>query len=906
MAEAGTRSINRKLAQLVIVAVGSAMAVVAMLAVWQEGTRYLDGKRDILLATANVFAAATGDALAARDGRAADLSLRGIASVPAIQFADLQDRTGRSVAQIGSGVRLQGDLDLSDRDGATTPLGLLTTRTVSVSVAVRKEGQAIGRLVLVGDVSDLWSRLIGALGPVAFGSAAALAVGLAISLRLQRSITRPLIALTGVMASVQADHDYARDVAVQSDDEIGLLALSFRAMLREVWERDRQLVAHRDHLEQEVAERTVDLRLAKEEAEAANAAKSDFLATMSHEIRTPMNGMLVMAELLASAELPDRQRRYAEVIARSGQSLVTIINDILDFSKIEAGKLTLERIPLSLPNLVDTVVALFAEKAAAKGLDLAAFVDPGLPETMTGDPVRLTQVLGNLVNNALKFTAKGHVSILAELFEGCLRVSVNDTGIGISADKVGTLFSAFSQADQSTTRRFGGTGLGLAISKRIADAMDGRVSVESVEGQGSSFIVLLPLVDAVPPRSAAPRPGRAVFVALSGTATAETAARTLAAAGFEVDPAGSLAPTKGTRDVLIDAGDLVRVGRPAGDARVVTVASAGDPAGVEALRLGLADRLLSRPVAQAEWREVLAWLRGEESPLPVVVDTGVDVAASAGLTGLRVLVVDDSDVNREVALEALTRLGVMAETADSGRDALTVTALREFDLILMDGSMPDMDGYETTRHLRDRESGLGIAPVTIIGLTAHVVGPAAALWRGAGMNDVLHKPFTVAGLDEVMRRNLTPDARQRLESMSEHGAAPARDTLARPADVDDLLDEDTLFGLDGMAASANDGFLRRIVMLFADGAPRSFAELRSATVARDATAVASSSHKLKSMSMNVGAACLASRLAAIEAAALDEASIPTPCAIDEAEEVFQRSLAALRSRFDRAQHRRAA
>ncbi len=906
MAEAGTRSINRKLAQLVIVAVGSAMAVVALLAVWQEGSRYLDGKRDILLATANVFAAATGDALAARDGRAADLALRGIGSIPAIQFADLKDRTGLSVAQIGSGVRLQGDLDLSDRDGATTPLGLLTTRTVSVSVPVRKEGQAIGRLVLVGDVSDLWARLIGALEPVAFGSAAALAIGLAISLRLQRSITRPLIALTGVMASVQADHDYARDVAVESDDEIGLLALNFRAMLREVGERDRQLVAHRDHLEQEVAERTVDLRLAKDEAEAANAAKSDFLATMSHEIRTPMNGMLVMAELLAGSELPDRQRRYAEVIARSGQSLVTIINDILDFSKIEAGKLTLERIPFSLPNLVDTVVALFAEKALAKGLDFAAFVDPGLPEMVTGDPVRLTQVLGNLVNNALKFTAAGHVTVLAELCDGRLRLSVNDTGIGISADKVDTLFSAFSQADQSTTRRFGGTGLGLAISKRIADAMEGRVSVESVEGRGSSFIVLLPLADALPPAIEAPRPGRSVSVALSGTATAETAARTLAAAGFVLDPAGSPGPTTGTADILVDAGDLLRLGRPAGTARVVTLAPAGDPAGAETLRLGLADRLLSRPVAQAEWREVLAWLRGDDVPLPAVAGAGASMPAAAQLTGLRVLVVDDSDVNREVALEALARLGVQAEATDSGRNALAISALREFDLILMDGSMPDMDGYETTRHLRDRDAELGSAPVTVIGLTAHVVGPAAGLWREAGMDDVLHKPFTVAGLADVMRRNLTAEARQRLAADPEPGVAPARGTPAPPAAVDDLLDDDTLFGLDGMAASADDGFLRRIVRLFADGAPQSFAELRSAAAVRDATAVASSSHKLKSMSMNVGAARLASHLAAIEAAALDDGAIPTRLAIDDAEEVFQRSLAALRSRFDRAPHRHAA
>ncbi|MGI4763817.1 MAG: ATP-binding protein [Janthinobacterium lividum] len=906
MAEAGTRSINRKLAQLVIVAVGAAMAVVAVLAVWQEGSRYLDSKRDILLATANAFAAATGDALAARDGRAADLALRGIASLPAIQFTDLQDLKGRSVAQIGSGVRLRGDLDLSERDGGTTPLGLLMTRTVSVSVAVRKEGQAIGRLVLVGDVTDLPSRLIGTLKPIAFGSAAALAIGLAISLRLQRSITRPLIALTRLMGSVQADHDYTCDVTIESDDEIGLLARSFRAMLREVWERDRQLVAHRDHLEREVADRTVDLRLAKDDAEAANAAKSDFLATMSHEIRTPMNGMLVMAELLASSELPDRQRRYAEVIARSGQSLVTIINDILDFSKIEAGKLTLERIPFSLPDLVDTVVALFAEKAAAKGLDLAAFVDPSLPETMTGDPVRLTQVLSNLVNNALKFTAAGHVMILAELTDGRLRLSVNDTGIGIPADKVGSLFSAFSQADQSTTRRFGGTGLGLAISKRIADAMDGRLWVESVDSQGSSFIVVLPLSDAIPPRAAVPRPLRSIAVALSGSATAETMARSLAAAGFDVQRAGSQGQADATADLLVDASNLLRAGRPAGSARVVAVALAGNPDGAEALRLGLADRLLFGPVAQADRREVMAWLKGEYVSLPAVAREMIETTPAAELAGLRVLVVDDSPVNLEVAVEALSRLGVLADTADSGSAALAVSAERDFDVILMDGSMPEMDGYETTRQLRAQDADKSRAPVTVIALTAHVVGSAAALWREAGMNDVLHKPFTVAGLAEVLQRNFTSGVAAHLPTGLKLGAAPTRRTPAPLADLDELLDEDTLSGLDGMAASASDGFLRRIVMLFADGAPQCFADLRRASADRDATAVASSSHKLKSMSMNVGATRLASRLAAVEVAALDNAAIPGDSIIDEAEAVFRSSLAALRNRFEAAQQSRAA
>ena len=904
MRDAGTRSITGKLTYLVSLAIGCAMVVVAVLAVWQEATRYLETRRDTLLATATAFAAATGDALASGDQRAASLALRGIGSLPTIQFADLRNGAGSSVANIGSGVRLQGDLDLSERDKAATPLGLLTTRTVAVTVPVRKDGQRIGSLVLVGDTSDLWSRLTGVLAPVAFGSVVALAIGLTISLRLQRSITSPLIALTRVMASVQASHDYATDVAVDSDDEIGLLARSFQAMMLEVGERDRQLVAHRDRLERDVAERTHDLSLAKDEAEAANAAKSDFLATMSHEIRTPMNGMLVMAELLAGSDLPDRQRRYADVIARSGQSLVAIINDILDFSKIEAGKLTLERISFPLADIVDTVVTLFAEKARGKGLDIAAFVHPDLPEIIQGDPVRLTQVVSNLVNNALKFTETGSVRLDVEARDGRLHLSVSDTGIGIPSNKLGALFSAFTQADQTTTRRFGGTGLGLAISKRLIDAMDGSIVVDSAEGRGSTFTVLLPLPEMLPARHAQPKPRRPVAVALSGSATAETLTRSLVASGFDVLPAGSDAPA----DLLADASALLRLGRPQGAERVVAVAAMDDASGAEALRLGLADLLLRRPIVQAEWRAALAGLEQEGAllPAPASPPREAKIAVEAAIAGLHVLVVDDSEVNREVAREALARLGMTAELVDSSRAALAALADRRFDAVLMDGSMPDMDGYEATRLLRQREAEAGLARMPVIALTAHVVGPAASLWQTAGMDDVLHKPFTVAGLAEVIRRNLAPEALQRV------AVAPRRIAPSRTSEPDPntgptaLLDEETLSGLEAMAASAGDGFMRRVIALFSDGGPQSLRDIRNASAARDATAVASSSHKFKSMSMNVGAARLASRLATIEMAALDEGSIPSADAVSEAEQLLHHTLRALQDRLDPPRDRRAA
>ena len=296
------------------------------------------------------------------------------------------------------------------------------------------------------------------------------------------------------MADVRESQDFTTHVERQSDDETGTMVDAFNDMLVNIRERDERLSEHRAQLETKVEERTKDLRVAKEDAESANAAKSEFLATMSHEIRTPMNGMLVMAELISGAELAPRQQRYAEVIVKSGQSLLSIINDILDFSKIESGSMDIEQIPLDPATVIDDVLNLFWERASSKGLDLAGYVEADVPMVIQGDPVRLNQVLSNLVNNALKFTEKGHVCVIARKLpepgpDGAMMVefAVQDSGIGIPEDKIDTIFSAFSQADQSTTRKYGGTGLGLAICKRLAHAMGGQIGASSTPGEGSVF-----------------------------------------------------------------------------------------------------------------------------------------------------------------------------------------------------------------------------------------------------------------------------------------------------------------------------------------------------------------------------------------------------------------------------------
>ncbi|HYE46078.1 MAG TPA: ATP-binding protein, partial [Caulobacter sp.] len=600
------RSIRTRLAVLVIASVSVAVAVVTGVTAVREGRREAARQMEQFRAAAAVLASTSAEAAAHRSASGAYASLRAIKLLPGVVYARVETVDGRTLAETGAGARLSRDVSVGGKAGASTA-SLLRSGTVEVRSPVTWGRRPAGQVVLLGQTSGAGERLLGALAVSGLAGLAAALVGLLVAWRMQRRITGPILALKDSMAAVRATHDYARPAeAPGADAEIAELVDGFNAMLAEIRGRDQEIAGHVEGLEQTVAERTADLAAAKDAAESANAAKGDFLATMSHEIRTPMNGIMVMAEMLAAGELPARQRRFAEVIAKSGSSLLAIINDILDFSKIEAGKMELEAEPTDPAEVVEDVASLFWERARSKGLDLAAYVDPAVPAKVLADPTRLRQVVGNLVNNAIKFTETGGVMVTVEPAENGLKFMVRDSGIGIAPEKIPGLFGAFTQADQSITRRFGGTGLGLAICKRLVEAMGGDIQVASQVGRGSvfGFTLKLETAEAAP---AWPKLQGLAALALEGPCTRAVAGRYLAAAGLEA--AGLEAP-----------GAVVAIGDPAGlesaarsGAPTLVLGEYGDARPGALVRQGQAEAVLIQPLRRGDLLRALRQVAAGET-----------------------------------------------------------------------------------------------------------------------------------------------------------------------------------------------------------------------------------------------------------------------------------------------------
>jgi signal transduction histidine kinase/CheY-like chemotaxis protein len=523
-------------------------------------------------------------------------------------------------------------------------------------------------------------------------------------------------------------------------------------------------------------ERTFGLQRERDAAAAGARVKSEFLACMSHEIRTPMNGVLGMTELLLNSPLDERQRRFAETAHSSGRALLKIIDDILDFSKIEAGKLELERLTFSPLELAEDIVQILAPRAFGKGLDIGILIAPEVPECLEGDPGRTRQVLTNLLGNAIKFTEQGEVCLALDLERDeqggttQVRFAVRDTGIGIAAAALARLFDPFVQGDRTTTRRFGGTGLGLAISRQLAQAMGGKLVVDSCEGKGSTFTFTLP-VQAEPVAQASPsvvHPPRLAFIhrgALSERAVQDALLRI----GATSEPFESVAQALVAIRAAAGNGNpysvvLLGVDHSADDVsgltgRIQVACGPTRPTIIHLQRMMAASEpARTRPdVVQVPARcvELRALLLRCGARLATTHAAAGSTTESDALRGRQVLVVEDNEVNQLVASAMLKSFGVRCEVAADGADALALLEQREFDLVLMDCQMPGMDGFEATRRIRARERGGGGRQI-IVALTANVMTEDRALCIDAGMDDFLPKPMTVNALRAVLRRWLVP------------------------------------------------------------------------------------------------------------------------------------------------------